>query len=399
VTGAPGVEVPGDVLLNTDELLDGDTSKVAKHEAVTPDDIAIVIWTGGTTGPSKGAAGSHQYMATMARLQAYMSGFGRDDVFLQPTPLFHTTALMSTLVTPILVGATGALEPRFSATTFWDSARKYGATVSTLFGALYLMLWNQPERSDDADNPVRVAVGAPVPAEIHREFETRFGLRIVTAYGLSECVAPLTSTFEDPSPPGYSGRESPTVQVALLDDEGYEVPDGEVGELCVRPRGPGRMFSGYFNDPQATVDATKGLWFHTGDLLRKGDGGWFQFVDRKQDYIRRRGVNISSFEVEQAILKLASVADVAVHGVPSDLSEEDVKACVVLLPESKFDFVAFMDHCVVELPYYAVPRYVEVLDALPRNAVGRVTKFALRDRGINGSWDRERAGYTVHRPT
>lgn len=395
--GFSATDIPGKSRLSTDDLITGEMSGVTPLEAPTPDDIGIVIWTGGTTGPSKGVSGSQQYMGTMARIQLYMTGFGRDDVFFQPTPLFHTTGLISGLVTPVLVGGAGALVPRFSASTYWDSARKVGATVSCLFGALYVMLFNQPEREDDADNSIRVAVG-PVPVELHRAFEERFGLTIIQSYALSECVAPLTSTLDDPAPPGTSGKESPTCEIRLMDDDGFPVPDGEVGELWIRPRGPGRMFSGYFNNPQATVEATTDLWLHTGDLLRKVEGDWYEFVDRKQDYLRRRGINISSFEVEQAIIKHSAVADVAVHGVPSELSEQEVKACLVLQPDAELDMIEFMDFCVAEMPYYAVPRYVEVMDALPRNAVGRVLKFELRDRGVAGAWDREEHGYVVSRP-
>jgi carnitine-CoA ligase len=244
------------------------------------------------------------------------------------------------------------------------------------------MLWNQLPRDDDAANSVEVMLCAPVPTDIHRPFEERFGLDIVTAYGLSEAVPILLSL---PTPPGFAGRPSPVFDVRLFDDEEQEVPVGEVGEIVCRPREPHVMFEGYFGNPEATVSMWRNLWFHTGDLGRANEDGYIQFVDRKKDYLRRRGENVSSFEAEQAIRAHPAVADAAVLGVPSDIGEDEVLACVAVKPGESLSFDDLLTHCIENMPYFAVPRYIEFLDELPRNPVGRVLKHELRSRGVTAA--------------
>lgn len=278
---------------------------------------------------------------------------------------------------------------------FWDEVRRHGATHLSLFGPLYLMLWGLPAAEDDADNPAQVSVGY-CPVEIHEAFERRFGLRIYSSYALSEAIMVAYSTPEDLPPPGTAGRPNPDFDVRLLDDEDEEVPLDEVGEICVRPRRPFAMFSGYHNDPAGTAEAFRNLWFHTGDLGRIDSSGYLTFVDRKADYIRRRGENISSYEVEQVIMRFPDVAEVAVHGVPSDIGEEEVKATVRLRPGVELHYSALLDHCSGQMPYYAVPRYIEVVDDLPRSPIGRVQKFRLKEAGVTtATFDRESIGYVV----
>jgi crotonobetaine/carnitine-CoA ligase len=190
---------------------------------------------------------------------------------------------------------------------------------------------------------------------------------------------------------------SPDYDVELLDDNDEPVPDGTAGEIAIRPKAPFTMFTEYYNNPVATATAWRNGWFHTGDLGRRGADGYYSFVDRKKDYIRRRGENISSFEVETALQTYPDIAEIAAFGVPSELGEDEVKVCVVLQPGAELDYARFMDFCVESLPYYAVPRYVEVCEALPRNQTGRVLKPTLRERGIGDSWDRDAVGYVVSR--
>ncbi|HYH51084.1 MAG TPA: AMP-binding protein, partial [Acidimicrobiia bacterium] len=265
---------------------------------------------------------------------------------------------------------------------YWEQVRRHGATHISLLGPMMVMLWNQPRRDDDAANSVEVMLCAPVPTDIHRPFEERFGLDIVTAYGLSEAVPILLSL---PTPPGFAGRPSPVFDVRLFDDEDQEVRVGEVGEIVCRPREPHVMFEGYFGNADATVGMWRNLWFHTGDLGRANADGYIQFVDRKKDYLRRRGENVSSYEAEQAIRAHPAVADAAVLGVPSDIGEDEVLACVVLKPGESLSFEELLRHCIENMPYFAVPRYVEFLDELPRNPVGRVLKHELRTRGVTAA--------------
>jgi crotonobetaine/carnitine-CoA ligase len=243
------------------------------------------------------------------------------------------------------------------------------------------MLWNMPERPDDADNPVRYSVGY-CPDEIWDGFERRFGLRIGTTYALSECIMVAYAAVDDPVPRQWAGRPNADIEVRILDDTDVEVPAGEVGEICARPLRPNVMFSGYYNDPEATAAAFRNLWFHTGDLGRMSPEGYLAFVDRKADYVRRLGENISTYELEQAILLHPAVVEVAVHAVPSDLGEDEVKAVVMRMPGTTIDPDELFAFCAGHMPRYAVPRYLEIVDQLPRSPVGRVQKFTLRQRGV-----------------
>ncbi|MGH9037142.1 MAG: AMP-binding protein [Acidimicrobiia bacterium] len=380
------------------DLLAGDGDRLRTIRPPRAEDANAIIYTAGTTGPSKGAVMTQNYLVRAARQLAGMRGVTADDVCYSPLPLFHLNAMIISVLGPLARGARGALDRTFSVSRFWDRVRETGATQLAILGSMITMLWNRPEADDDADNPARVVVAVPVPADIHDRWEKRFGIRFVVAYGLSEAVPITVSTLDDPSPPGYSGKANPIFDVRLFDDRDDQVAPGEVGEIVCRPLEPHVMFEGYYRNPEATVGMWRNLWFHTGDLGRMDADGNLAFVDRKKDYLRRRGENISSFELEQAIRLHPAVAEVAVHAVPSEVAEDDVKACVVLGPDATLDPVQLMDHCVANIPYFAVPRYLEFLDSLPKNPVGRVLKYQLRERGVTPStWDRDAAGYVVSR--
>lgn len=361
-------------------------------------DPNAVLFTAGTTGVSKGGLVTQNFLVRASEQFVEARGGTSDDVYFNPLPLFHGNAMMLGALGPLLSGATAAFEENFSVSRFWERVRYYGANQLTILGPLLLMLWKQPVRPDDADNPARVMVAVPVPPELHRPIEARFGVRIVVAYGLSECVPIALSTVDDPAPPGTSGRPNPRFEVRLFDEDDVEVAPGDIGEICCRPNEPNIMFEGYVKNAEATVAVWRNLWFHTGDLGRIDDNGYLSFVDRKKDYLRRRGENISSFEVERAILAHPDILETAVIGVASDLSEDEVMAYIVRREGAEFDARVILDHCVANMPYFAVPRYVELVDALPKNSVGRVEKFTLRQRGITAdTFDREAAGYMVER--
>ena len=343
------------------------------------DDPCAIQYTAGTTGPSKGALITQNYLLRSSELLRGQMGMDEHHVAYTPLPLFHLNAMICTILPAILSGASAVIDTWFSVSRYWEQVRRHGATHISLLGPMMVMLWNQPRRDHDAANSVEVMLCAPVPTDIHRPFEERFRLEIVTAYGLSEAVPILLSL---PTPPGFAGRPSPVFDVRLFDDDDQEVPTGQVGEIVCRPREPHVMFEGYFNNPEATVAMWRNLWFHTGDLGRANEDGYIQFVDRKKDYLRRRGENVSSFEAEQAIRACPKVADVAVVGIPSELGEDDVLACVVVKPGEVLTFEELLAHCIGNMPYFAVPRYIEFLDELPRNPVGRVLKHELRSRGV-----------------
>jgi carnitine-CoA ligase len=395
---AGSIDLPGYEVLPTATLRAGTTGRTEFAFAPRWDDPNIVLFTSGTTGPSKAGIASHNYMVGYGAESVRAKGGCQDDVFWTPLPMYHGNALFQTVLGPMAAGASAALDARFSVSRFWDRVRALGATQVSILGAQFVLLWNQAPRTDDQDNPVRCMFGAPLPADIHRGFEERFGVQYVTAYGLGEAMPLLQSTTDDPPPPGTAGKPSDRFEVRLVDDADRDVPDGEIGELVCRPRAPHVMFEGYLNDPDATLRSYSSLWFHTGDYLRRRSDGWFEFVDRKKDAIRRRGENVSSWEVEQALLTHPLVAEVAAFAVPSDLSEDEIMVVVVLEPGSALAPETLADHCVANMPYFAVPRFVRFADQSLTNDLGKTAKFELRAVGVTAdTWDRESSGYVVAR--
>lgn len=361
-------------------------------------DPNLVLFTSGTTGPSKGVVASHHYILT-ASLQSFAQKGGRqEDVFWTPLPLSHGNAMMQTLLGPIAHGARASLDERFSVSQFWARVRGVGATQVSILGSMITMIWNLPRRDDDADNQVRVLFGAPMPADIQHAFEERFAVRYVTAYGMSEATPMVVSTLDEPPPPGCAGRACARFDVRVFDEEDREVPDGTVGEIVCRPLEPHVMFEGYLDDPAATQTVLRNLWLHTGDYGTRQPDGWFRFVDRKKDYVRRRGENVSSWEVEQALMSHPEVQEAAAFGVPSEVSEDDVMVSVVVHQGERTAPHELLEHCARNLPYYAVPRYVDIVDELPKNDLGKVLKTDLRARGVGaGTWDAQAAGFEVER--
>jgi crotonobetaine/carnitine-CoA ligase len=244
---------------------------------------------------------------------------------------------------------------------------------------------------------IRIVHGAPFPPELQEVWRTRFGVQQVggNTYGLTECFPLTTLEMGTAAPPGSSGKaNSAHFDVRLFDDHDREVPVGEVGEVVCRPRRPGVMFDGYWRRPEAFATATRHLWFHTGDLGRFDADGFFHFVDRKKDYLRRRGENISSQEVESVVLAHPALSEVAVHAVASEVTEDDLKVTAVRVPDGgELTEAALFEWLKDRLPYFALPRYIEFRDALPVSPLGRVHKYQLRAEGRTAAtWDRESAG-------
>jgi crotonobetaine/carnitine-CoA ligase len=392
-----GTDLGSFPLVSMEELLSYEANPTFDH---TPKwtDRNLILFTSGTTGPSKAAVVSNNYIVTASIKSAQQKSATAEDIFWSPLPLFHGNAIMQTVLGPISLGATGALEDRFSVSKFWSRVREIGATQVSILGAQFVLLWNRQPEADDADNPIRVMFGAPLPAEIHPAFEDRFNVRYVTAYGLGEAHPLLVSSYDDPPPPGCAGKEWAGFEVRVVDDDDRPVADGEVGEIVCRPRRPSVMFDGYLKDDLATLQVTRNLWFHSGDFGRRRHDGWFEFVDRKKDYMRRRGENVSSWEVEQAVLAHPLIAEAAAFSVPSELTEDEIMLVVVLEDGAALTYEQIVDHCSTNMPYFAVPRYVEVSPVQLANDLGKIPKHELKARGITGAtWDREVAGYTVDR--
>jgi crotonobetaine/carnitine-CoA ligase len=395
---APDLALPPALQVETAAvLLEGDGGIVSGGRAPTWDEPGAIMYTSGTTGPSKGALASHQYLIAAGRSIAASWHIEPGEVVYGPLPLFHISCI-GTVLGPLTSGAAGALDPVFSVTRCWDRIREVNAVGALLAGAMVRMLVNLPPDPGDRDLPLRFISAAPVPDDLYPVIERRYGCRILTSYGMTEAFPLTLAGVGDDLVPGTSGRANPNFEVAVFDDDDQLVPPGTVGEIVCRPRRPHVMFDGYLGQWEATVQRWRNLWFHTGDLGRLDAGGSLTFVDRKKDALRRRGENISSFEVEQAVLRHAAVAASAVVGVPSELGEDDVMVCLVLKPGHELLFDEFLDFCVERLPYFAVPRYVEVFEELPMNASGKILKAELRARGVTpATWDREAAGHVVRR--
>ncbi|BBY83721.1 AMP-binding protein [Mycolicibacterium pulveris] len=368
------------------------------------DSVSAVIFTAGTTGPSKGVAMSQNYLCASAKQVFDLRGATADSTVYAAFPLFHLAAISLVVLGPLTATATGALDNRFSPNKFWSRVHHFAADQTVLLGAMSTMLWNRPEQEDDAENPVQVATIAPMPPAVHRAFEKRFGLTVLQLYAQSEAYPLTIAPASAPALPGSSGKPNPLFTVKLFDEHDAEVPVGEVGEVVVRPNAPHVMFEGYYRNPEATASVWRNGWMHTGDLGKFDDDGYFYFVDRKKDYLRRRGENISSFEVEQVARQYEPVADVAVIAAPSEVTEDEVVACVTVKGDETFDCEAFFHHCAANMPYFAVPRYVWILPDLPRNPVGRVEKYKLRDTlrtadmaTLDGLWDARMHGCVAPR--
>ena len=361
-------------------------------------DPAVILFTSGTTGPSKGAVLSHNANFRLAEHTCQLMGYGEDEVLFNMFPLYHVNARYATVLPAMMLDrGVCVLHDRFSASRFWDICRAEGVTAFNFMGALVMMLFKQPERDDDADNPVRCAYGAPAPVAILERFERRFGVELIEVYGSTELGACLQNERGDRRI-GSCGREAPHYVVDIHDEHDNPVPAGVEGEIVVRFREPHVMVEEYFGAPEATVAAFRNLWFHTGDRGRKDEDGWFYYVDRLKDAIRRRGENISSWEVEQVINDHEAVAESAAIGVPSELTEEEVLIVVALQEGAELAPAALLDFCQERLPHFAVPRYVRFVEELPRNHAQRIQKQELRAEAVTAdTWDREQHGYVVSR--
>jgi carnitine-CoA ligase len=302
--------------------------------------------------------------------------------------LFHGNSLLCTLVPALRVGAVAVFAPRFSANSFWETVRAEGATVLSLLGSMVPILMNQAPSPDDRASRARIALAVPAPGRNFHEFQDRFNLKLSSLYGMTDIGLPIGVPADVPGRPGMCGILHSDWDCIVADDNDCPVPDGEIGELLVRPRRPYIMQLGYWRNPTATLETWRNLWFHTGDYLRRDSSGWFEFIDRKKDAIRRFGENISSFEVETVLLDHAAIAEVAVYAVPADLEEDEVMASVVLEPGAHVTAPDLLEYCIKTLPYFAVPRFIRITPSLPKTQTAKVQKQVLRQIGTDElTWD------------
>ena len=325
------------------------------HADVQPDTLACLLYTSGTTGLSKGCMLPHNYLVCLSEQISNCWGADADDVVMTPLPLFHINALAVCAIGLLVRDYTVAVVRRFSVSNFWPEARRSGATIVSLLGSLATLIANAPDHHASPNHRLRLCAAVPMPATTDEAWRDRFGCPTFSAaYGMTEVVLIATLAPGEPSREHAAGRINVRVHdVRIVDDDDREVPVGTTGQVVTRPRWPNVMFQGYWQRPDATADTFRNLWFHTGDLARLDEHDYLYFEDRKQDYLRRRGENISSFEVERAILAHSEVVDVAVHSVPSEFGEDDVKATVVLRDRATVDEPGLGAWCDQRLPRFA----------------------------------------------
>ena len=360
---------------------------VAAHEA-RPGDTLAILFTSGTSGPSKGVICPHAQFFWWGVLTGEALEITSDDVLFTALPLFHTNAL-NTIWQALLAGASYAFERRFSASQFWTQARQAGATVTYLLGAMVHILLKQAPGAADRAHRVRTCLSPATSKELVEQFRQRFGVRTIDGYGSTETNLVMSNALNGYAP-GTMGRAFPGFEVRIVDENDCEVPDGAPGELLVRHSEPFSMAGGYFGNPEATASAWRNLWFHTGDRVMRDEQGIYHYLDRIKDAIRRRGENISSWEVEQALLSHPDVENAAVVGVPAEVGEEDVMAFIVPRGgcRTQPDVVArFLEDRIAR---FAIPRYLEFVDELPMTENGKVKKYMLREWGVSPTtWDRD----------
>lgn len=361
-------------------------------------DPFAIMYTSGTTGPSKGVILPHNYAlaAFPEPMQKYL-GVTSNDVFHNCWPMFHVTAQIEVAMVAFMADGQCALVDRFSASKFWDEVRQYKCTRFSYMGPVIAILMKQEEKPDDLDNPMEVGFGVPTPKAIHQAFEDRFGVKLCEPYGSTDIgFATLNHLLDYKVGIGTCGKPIDTFDVTIFDDDDNELHPGEVGEIVVRPKKPYIMLLGYYNMPDVTIEAFRNFWFHTGDFGYRDKDGYFYFVGRKKDAIRRRGENISSQEVEEIIDQCPDVAKSAVIGVPSKLGEEDVMAVIKLKLNTTTTPEEILDFCQDRMAYFMLPRYIEVIDEFPLTPTNKIEKYKLKDKGITeNTWDREKAGYKV----
>jgi carnitine-CoA ligase len=350
-----------------------------------PQDLGAIFYTSGTTGPSKGVAMPFSQLYFFAQIVVSLTRLTTEDVYLTTTPLFHGNAQFMAAYPAIVAGGRAVVRPRFSASRWIDHVRESGVTVTNFVGVMMDFAWKQPPRANDRDNRLRCVYAAPTASTIVEQFKQRYGVEaFVDAFGLTETCAPIMSPYGVPRPPGAAGLQNAEwFDIRLVDPEtDREVPVGEVGELVVRPVRPWTCSNGYYNMPEKTVETWRNLWFHTGDALRRDEDGWYYFIDRYKDALRRRGENISSYEVEQAILGHPAVVECAVVGVPADVEAGEDEVLAVVVVAEQVQPAAILAWCEGRIPAFAVPRYLRIAAALPKTPSEKVRKAAIRDDGI-----------------
>jgi len=393
VGGAHGLGLPQGVV----RFIDYDSIAIQEgddpEEPATFRDTQSIMYTSGTTGPSKGVIipNGHFFASSGAFLRA--TGLNRDDVLFTPLPLFHGVASRLGVLPALMVGARVVIAEKFSAKQFWNEVIACGATVGHTIFSIPPILKAQPPSDLDKAHRLRAMYNAHYDAE----FEERFNVHLVEAYGLTETGVNIHTDWPHRRT-GSCGTVNEDWEVQLIDESGLPVPDGEVGEVVSRPKLPSIMMDGYVNKPEETLKTLRNLWFHSGDYAKRDADGYFYFTGRKKERIRRRGENISGFEVEQIVGRHPDISEVAALGHPAGDGEDDVRCVIIRREGSTLTPVELMDWLQPRMPFFMLPRYVEFTDVMPRTPSAKVEKYKLVEMGLGPTaWDRESAGYRIER--
>jgi crotonobetaine/carnitine-CoA ligase len=358
---------------------------------VHPHSLQAIMYTSGTTGPSKGVMVSHALALTCAIDSVRFVQSGGRTIYC-PLPLFHAAGLWDSMMSALWSGGSIAVVERFSASRFWEDVRRFGAAVAMGVFSMIPILLAQPRCADDRDHPLETFYMGK--SALDADFFERFGVHTVETYTSTEIGIGTASPYGEWRTGSCGRAHAERYEVQVVDDADRALGPGQPGELVVRPKQPWVMFSGYYGSPDATARSFRNLWFHTGDRAQVDDDGYFYFLDRIKDAIRRRGENISAFEIERAINAHPCVVESAAFGVPSELQEEEVAVALVLQPGEVLSPPELVSWCESHLPSFMIPRFVEVVGELPRSSTGKLAKHELRARGDHGitrlTWDRER---------
>ncbi len=377
-------------------LLNSEAALPELDSPIEPWDTQSIIYTSGTTGPSKGVLSSYLHIFTNAGPETWHFVTG-EDRFLINMPIFHIGG-MGVIFVMLVRGGSIAVMDSFVTEKFWPFVRETKTTAVFLLGVMATFLLKQEPSEDDRNHDVRTTFMVPL-TETCTEFHHRFGTDVYTIFNMTEISSPIVS---DPNPTkrGTCGKARPGVDVRLVDENDCEVPVGEIGEMIVRTDRPWGMNSGYYKRPEATAEAWRNGWFHTGDCFRQDEEGFFYFVDRMKDAIRRRGENISSFEVEAEVVAYPTVREAAAYAVPSNVGEDEVMVSVAPIEGESIDPKALIEFLGERMAYFMVPRYLRIVDELPKTPSSKVMKHILRNEAVtDDTWDREEHNIKFRRDT
>ena len=351
----------------------------------------IITFTSGTTGLPKLVRNSHRAYITAAKeLSSYTELSSKDRIY-SALPLYHANPQAYCILAALVADASVIVAPRFSASGFWDDVRRYQATAFSYVGAILPILLAQPEHPGDKDVPAKKCFGGGAPKEVYEAVNQRFGVEVLELYGMSETGTWNTINRPGKGRAGSVGQVREGFEVKIFDEKDNELPVGKIGEIVIRPMRPYTMFDGYYKLPEETVKCSSNWWFHTGDLGKVDEDGYYHFCGRKKESIRRGGEEIPPYDIEKEINKYPAVAECAAFGISDPVMQEEIKVAIVLRPDQNVTPEEIIARCESSLPKFMIPRYIEFMERLPKSASEKVQKVALKERGLTPeTWDRQK---------